>query len=113
MPTTDDPTDPILTHGVDETPVPQAEVYLVDKGEGDFVRPVRRKYIHEPRFGGCGGVTTMAQEIAETYARDPYFYGATYCTTCHMHRPVGVDGEFVWASPREGTPLGEQDRVGT
>lgn len=45
---------------------------------------------------GCGGETTMGQELAETYARDPHFYGATYCVHCRMHRPVGPDGEFVW-----------------
>lgn len=44
----------------------------------------------------CGAVTTMGRAIAETYARDPRFYGATYCMRCDMHRPVGVDGEFVW-----------------
>lgn len=58
------------------------------------LRPVRRTYVHT---GGCGAVTTMAQEIAETYARDPGFYGATYCVGCRMHRPVGEHGEFIWA----------------
>jgi hypothetical protein len=54
---------------------------------------------------GCGTVTTMGQALAETYARNPRFYGATYCCGCMMHRPVGADGEFVW----EGTT----ERVGT
>lgn len=54
---------------------------------------------------GCGTVTTMGQALAETYARQPSFYGATYCCGCSMHRPVGADGEFVW----EGT----EERVGT
>src|SRR6266851_5064143 len=31
---------------------------------------------------GCGTVTTMGQALAETYARDPSFYGATYCCGC-------------------------------
>src|ERR1700680_2403026 len=35
-----------------------------------FVRPVRRSYMHQK----CGGVTTMGQTLAETYARDPSFY---------------------------------------
>ncbi len=43
---------------------------------------------------GCGTVTSMAQPIAETYARDPHFYGSTYCTGCQRHLPVD---EFVWA----------------
>lgn len=54
---------------------------------------------------GCGTVTTMGQALAETYARKPGFYGATYCCGCMMHRPVGEDGEFVW----DGT----SERVGT
>lgn len=51
---------------------------------------------------GCGTVTTMNQAIAETYARDPGFYGATYCAHCQKHLPVR---EFVW----EGT----SERVGS
>ncbi len=54
---------------------------------------------------GCGTLTTMGQALAETYARNPHFYGATYCCGCSMHLPVGADGEFVW----DGT----QERVGT
>lgn len=42
---------------------------------------------------GCGTVTTMGLALCETYARDPNFYGATYCVGCRMHLPVG---EFVW-----------------
>lgn len=55
--------------------------------------------------GGCGTVTSMGTALAETYARDPKYYGATMCVTCRNHFPVGADGEFVW----EGT----DDRVGT
>jgi hypothetical protein len=54
---------------------------------------------------GCGTVTTMARAIAETYARDPNFYGSTFCVGCGDHRRVGAVGEFVW----EGT----NERVGT
>jgi hypothetical protein len=53
----------------------------------------------------CGTVTTMARPLAETYARDPSFYGATFCAYCGAHFPVGAAGEFVW----EGT----DERVGT
>lgn len=42
---------------------------------------------------GCGTKTTMGRPLAETYARDPRFYGSTYCAGCSMHRPVA---EFVW-----------------
>lgn len=95
MPTTDDREDPRLTHGPDEAPAPQAEVYLVLSAEeraAGFVRPLRRTYRHVV----CGTVTAMAQDIAETYARQPSFYGSTYCVRCGMHRPVGVEGEFEW-----------------
>ena len=95
MSLTSDPKDPRLTHGPDTEPTDQAEVYLVlsdeERAKG-FVRPVRHSYIHQT----CGAVTTMGQELAETYARDPHFYGGTYCVHCRMHRPVGEHGEFVW-----------------
>lgn len=89
---TSDPNDPDLTHGVDEKPVPQAKAYLVlsqeerDKG---FTRPYRDTYVHNH----CGRATTMSRSIAETYARDPKFYGATYCVGCMRHLPVT---EFTW-----------------
>ncbi len=54
---------------------------------------------------GCGTVTTMAQAIAETYARNPGFYGGTFCVGCGVHLPVGAAGEFVW--------LDDGSRVGT
>ncbi len=54
---------------------------------------------------GCGVRTSMPLAIAETYARDPSFYGSTYCCGCRMHKPVGLAGEFVW----DGT----DERVGT
>lgn len=62
-----------------------------------FVRPVRRSYKHLK----CGVVTTMAQTIAETYARDPFFYSGTFCCGCGAHFPVGEDGEFVWDNSSE------------
>ena len=42
---------------------------------------------------GCGTATTMALALAETYARNPLFYGMTYCAYCQMHKPVA---EFIW-----------------
>jgi hypothetical protein len=50
---------------------------------------------------GCGAVTTMGRALSETYARDPGFYGATFCVACSMHRPVE---EFVWVA--DGTVVG-------
>lgn len=54
---------------------------------------------------GCHMVTTMGQALAETYAREPHFYGATFCVACQKHLPVGEGGEFVWedTSERVGT----------
>lgn len=142
---TTDPSDPRLTHGVDDEPKGMAPVYLVlseeERAKG-FVRPLRRSYKHigpaGPRFpladltdkqkeiygtayvkyekypdeekpavgrfwtqadldasrkGGCGAVTHMGLALCETYARNPLFYGATYCVGCQMHKPVG---EFAW-----------------
>jgi hypothetical protein len=55
--------------------------------------------------GGCGAVTTMGVALAESYAAQPDYYGATFCCACRDHLPVGAQGEFVW----EGT----DQRVGT
>lgn len=109
---TTDPNDPRLGHGVDSNRVPQNEVYLVlsdeERAKG-FIRPLRKSYIHvgvggheiDPddrskhgRTGrGCGVQTRMGLILCETYARDPKFYGSTYCVGCEMHLPVN---EFVW-----------------
>jgi hypothetical protein len=99
-----DPDDPRLTHGVDGQPTPQAEAYLVlseeERAKG-FIRPVRRTYIHTGGSSPCGATTTMSVALAETYGRQPSFYGATYCCTCQRHLPVS---EFVWDG--DGTRVG-------
>lgn len=59
-----------------------------------FVRPVRRSYIHAT----CGVETRMGLALCETYARDPKFYGATFCVGCRMHLPVA---EFRWVEDGE------------
>jgi hypothetical protein len=118
MSITDDPTTPGLKRGADDVPVPQNDVYLVlsteERAKG-FVQPVRTSYrhigrlqqletddgrpSHQVRVGGCGAVTTMGPAIAETYARDPWFYGGTFCVTCSKHRPLD---EFIWL---DGEPM--------
>ncbi len=89
---TTDPNDPRLKRGVDAEPGPQNEVYLVlseeERSKG-FVRPYRDKYKHLE----CGTTTTMGRALSETYARNPKFYGSTYCCYCQKHLPVG---EFTW-----------------
>jgi hypothetical protein len=93
-------------------------VLTADERAKGFVRPVRRTYIHVGhdaefynnshvlvRAGkmnsgrrACGGRTTMALPIAETYARDPQFYTGTFCTGCGAHLPLD---EFIWEGTRE------------
>lgn len=90
---TTDRNDPGVRGGPpDESPVPQNEAYLVlseeERGKG-YIQPYRESYKHKT----CGTVTRMSSEIAGTYARDPWFYGSTYCVNCSMHRPLA---EFTW-----------------
>ena len=66
---------------------------LVSEGERDEAERTQR-------LGGCGAATTMGTALAETYARDPTFYGGTYCVGCKTHHPVG---EFEW---NDGTVVG-------
>lgn len=47
---------------------------------------------------GCGAETKMGPALAETYARDPSYYGSTFCCYCSAHFPVA---EFVWTSDGE------------
>ncbi len=68
-----------------------------DRAKG-FIRPVRFKYVHK----SCGAVTRMAPILAETYARDPTFYGATVCVGCKKQLPVA---ELLW--------VGTQDEAGS
>ncbi len=100
MTLTSDPNDPRLGRGIDSKAREQHEVYLVlsdeERAKG-FVRPYRDAYRHD----ACGGVTTMARALSETYARQPTFYGATYCCTCRMHLPVS---NFTWIA--DGTRVG-------
>ncbi len=100
---TTDPHDPRLGHGSDKDPRPPHAAYLVlseeERAKG-FVRRVRTKYLHLV----CGVETVMSNAIAETYAREPGFYGATYCIACQRHLPVGAEGEFVWSD--DGTKMG-------
>lgn len=95
----------------------QHDGYIVlcpDERAKGFVRPYRDSYRHvgrletivndgdygndkttEHRVGGCGSTTTMGRALSETYARDPSFYGATFCVHCNRHLPVA---EFVWTA---------------
>ncbi len=101
---TTDPTDPEL-HVT--RPDGQNLKYLVlsdeERAKG-FVRPVRRKYKHL----ACGVVTSMGEALCETYARDPKFYGATFCVGCGGHFPlVDKDGKRAFTWDEDGQGVGE------
>lgn len=59
------------------------------KDEGEFVQPIRERYVHEE----CGTVTKMGLKIAESVARDPAQYGKTFCAGCQEYVSVG---DVVW-----------------
>lgn len=99
---TDDRNDPGLKNIDPNTNMQDKYLVLSDEelAKG-FVEPVRMSYVHLK----CGATTKMGIAIAETYARNPEFYGGTYCCWCRNHFPVGEDGEFVWS--------GTNQKVGT
>lgn len=68
--------------------------------EGEFVQPVRKRYVHKE----CDATTKMGISIAESFARDPEQYGKTFCSGCGDYFPVG---QFVW----KGTDI-TLDQVG-
>lgn len=97
MSLTTDKSNPNLGYGVDDKPVPQNSVYLVLSDEEiakGYLKPFRTSYRHLP----CKSVTTMGEQLSATYARDPWFYGSTYCCACMKHRPLN---EFVWEKDGE------------
>lgn len=71
-----------------------------------------RYWTQQQLQSGCGYNTRMGLAIAETYARDPEYYGATFCCNCNGHFPVGEDGEFVWVDD-PGTGKATEEKVGT
>lgn len=80
-------------------PTGQHKAYLIlcdEEREKGFVKPYRDTYRHTP----CGTTTTMGRTLAETYARDPHFYGATFCCRCNEHKPLA---EFTWEP--DGEPM--------
>lgn len=65
----------------------------------DSESPVTGRFWTQKQLkSGCQGTTTMSLPLAETYARDPGFYGGTFCSTCHEHFPLN---EFVWQGTTE------------
>jgi len=88
----------------------EKEKYKEDNYYGYIKYPENRsplvgRYLNKEEYdnigkyvGGCGTVTTMCLALSETYARNPKFYGATYCAGCQKHLPVE---EFVWHNTNE------------
>jgi hypothetical protein len=106
MSLTTDPDDPALNCIL---PGGQQEKYLVlseeERAKG-FVMPVYRSYRHIR----CGAVTTMGVALCETYARNPRFYGGTFCCHCGSHFYLrDVTGwQFLWVAwdGQDGPPVG-------
>jgi hypothetical protein len=104
---TTDPTTPCLH---ETRPDGQNKCYLVlsdqELAKG-FVRPVRYAYRHI----ACGCTTTMGEKLSETYARDPKFYGATFCVMCGSHFPLvtpeGRQFEWIVNGVPDGSFVGE------
>lgn len=56
---------------------------------------VGRYWTQKQLDSGCGSETRMGTALSETYARNPKFYGATFCSNCGAHFPVE---EFIWTA---------------
>ena len=113
--TTGESVDKVRAEQTEETGQHKAYIVLCEEErQKGFVRPYRDRYkhvgsrtqlvddagnnSHAVRTGGCGTVTSMGRALSETYARDPKFYGATFCVGCNKHLPVS---EFVWTRDDE------------
>ena len=95
--TSGEPVDKVRAEQTEPTGQHKAYVILCDEErEKGFVKPVRDSYRHRV----CNTVTFMGRKLAETYARDPHFYGATFCCACNTHRPLA---EFTWEP--DGEPM--------
>jgi len=101
--TTEDPNDPGLKNIKSNG---QQENYMVlseeERAKG-FVRPYRDTYKHL----SCGAITTMGSAISETYARDPKYYGATFCVRCKDHFPLRDANGYAFEWVTDGKPVGD------
>jgi hypothetical protein len=88
--TNGEPVDKVRAEQTEQTGQHKGYIVLCpDERAKGFVRPYRDAYKHLT----CRSVTTMGFALSETYARNPAFYGKTFCVTCNKHLPVT---EFVW-----------------
>jgi len=84
----------------------QQETHIVlseeERSKG-FIRPIRLGYKHLL----CNSETTIGRSIAETYAREPTFYGSTFCVNCGDYFSLRLEDNepaFLWDC--DGTPVG-------
>ena len=90
--TSGEPVDQVRAGQTESTGMHKSYIVLCEEERAKgFVRPYRDRYKHLT----CGGVTAMGRALSETYARDPKFYGATFCVNCNAHHPVD---QFVWTA---------------
>lgn len=96
--TSGEPVDKVRAEQTEKTGQHKSYIVLCaeERAKG-FVRPYRDEYRHEK----CGTTTMMGRALSETYARNPHFYGATFCVKCNAHYPVA---EFVWTA--DGVEVG-------
>lgn len=71
--------------------------------EGEFVAPIRKRYVHDE----CDEVTKLRLDIAESLARDPNSYTKTFCANCGDYFPLD---EFTWKDT--DVTVGEVDKDG-
>ena len=85
----------------------QQESYIVlssDELAKGYVVPYRRSTVHV----ACGTLTRIPEACAVTYARDPGFYGGTFCCACGKHFPlVAPDGSRAFTWDEDGEGVGE------
>jgi len=60
----------------------------------EFIRPVRKRYIHIK----CLMPTEMELTIAEAYARDPKFNNGLFCSYCKTY---SSQDQFTWDGTNE------------
>ena len=92
------PKNPTRPLTAEETDRHSGRDYVAFEPYPDHETATGRFWTQEQLTGGCRAVTTMSQALAETYARDPSFYGSTFCCICSDHFPVG---EFTWKDTDE------------
>lgn len=90
---------PVISEALEINPVTEQQkdrriLYPEEIVKREFIKPVRYKYRHLK----CRVITTINQELAETFATNPKFYSGTFCSFCRSHYPLN---EFIWMEDGE------------